>query len=146
MAQEFGVSAGYFVVELDGVAAMEATEVTGVETEMEPYEIIPGTRDTPIYGRGKRKTAPVTVKNATALNNAGREMFQWLNDFAKGIAVERRNMRIVQLGEDGRTPVVQTDLIECIPTKFALDDYKGDAKEGHMFSFTVQPSDFDHAA
>ncbi len=59
---EFGVSAGYFIVELDGVAAMEASEVNGVKAAMEPFELNVGTRDAPIYGRGKRKMEPVTVK------------------------------------------------------------------------------------
>ena len=143
---DFGVHSGFFLVELDGVTALEATEVSGIQLTHEPTEIPVGTREKPIYSRGKSKVEPVTVKHAKSLNNSGREIFQWFNDFHRGLAVERRNLRVVQLSEDGKTPLETTDLIDCLPTKFKDEGNKADGKDAAYFSFEVQPSDIDYVS
>src|SRR5882672_2355373 len=98
---DFGLSAGYFLVEIDGVTVLEATEVTGMELDHEGFSFEVGTRFFPINGRGKGKINPLTIKHARALNNSDSEIYQWVSDFVRGIAVVRKNVRIIQFDEDG---------------------------------------------
>jgi phage tail-like protein len=140
----FGTSAGYFLVEFDGVAQMEATEVSEVKLQHEPVQIHVGTREKPLQMRGKSTVPVVTVKHARVLiGGTASSIYQWFNDFHRGVAVERRNLRIVALDEDGLTPFETADLIDCVPTDFVLEAQKGDSKEASMFSFAVQPQDID---
>jgi phage tail-like protein len=142
---DFALHQGNFLVEIDGVTALEATECTGGDLKHEPVEMSVGTREKPIYGRGKSKIEPVKLKHAKALNNSGAEIYQWFNDFHRGIAVDRRNLRVIQLDEQN-TPVESTDYIDCIPTNFTPVDHKADGKDAAYFSAEFQPSDIDYAA
>jgi phage tail-like protein len=141
MANGNGTHSGHFLVEYDGVAALEASEVTGIEKETEPFEIKRGNKSMPIYGRGKSKVSPVTFKHALAINSSGAEVFQYFDDYTNGLTTEKRNFRIVQLAEDGFTPQGVYEFINTVPTKFKMEDNKADGKDAAMYSFTLQPED-----
>ena len=136
-----GTHGGHFLVEYDGVSALEATEVTGIEKEHEPFELKVGTRAMPVYGRGKSKVAPITFKHAFALNTSGREIFDYFNLYTQGLTTEKRNFRVIQLQEDGLTPHGEYDLIDCVPVKFKVEDSKADSKDAAFYTFTIQPTD-----
>jgi phage tail-like protein len=133
-----GSSAGRFLVEFDGIAACRASEVTGLEQKHEPFEINPGDVDHPEYGMAKFKNEAVVIKHAIAINNSGREFAKWYDNYRLG-AEGKRSFRVVMLGSDGRTPTGFADLIDCTPTSFKFDDFKGDSKDAVYFSITVQP-------
>lgn len=135
-----GTHAGHFLVEMDGVTAIEATEVTGLKLTHEPFEIRTGNRAMPIYGRGKSKIEPVTLKHAKALNAAGREIFQYFSDYVNGLIVEKRNFRVIQLEEDGFTTHAVYDAVDCVPKEFSCDQ-KADGNEPAYYSVVLQPTD-----
>lgn len=141
-----GADSGYFLVEFDGVTTLEASEVSEAKLKHAPVQIAVGGREKPRQVRGKSEVEVVTVKHARMLNNAGGEVWAWFNNFHRGIAVERRNLRIIQLDEDGIAIGETVDLIDCVPTDFTLEAHKADAKEASYFSFAVQPEDFDYIA
>lgn len=136
-----GTSSAHFLVEFDGVSSLEASEVSGINKKHEPVEIMTGNRSMPIYARGKSKMEPVTLKHAMALNASGRELFDYFDNYTSGIVVEKRNLRVVQLGEDGFSTVAVTDLIDCVPTEFMIEGNKADSKDAAYFTVKLQPSD-----
>lgn len=133
----------FFIIEMDGVAVMEASKVSEAKLKHNHVLIHTGTREKPYKRRGKSEVAPVTVTHARFISGVGSSVFQWFNDFTRGISVERRNMRIVKMDEDGQTPVETTDLIDCVPGEFNQDEMDGEGKSEPTFSFSVEPEDFD---
>lgn len=136
-----GTSSAHFLVEFDGVAALEASEFSGINKKHEPVEIMLGNRAMPVYARGKSKMEAVTLKHAIALNAAGRELFQYFDDYTNGFVVEKRNLRVVQLTEDGFGTAAIMDLIDCIPMEFMHEGNKADSKDAAYFTIKLQPSD-----
>ncbi|HEV7701064.1 MAG TPA: phage tail protein [Pyrinomonadaceae bacterium] len=136
-----GTHAGHFLVEFDGVAALEATEVTGVGLTHEPVEIKVGTRALPVYSRGKSKIEPVTIKHAVAINSSGRELSRYFQDYSQGLTTEKRSFRVIQLREDGFTPHSIHELIDCVPKSYKPGDNKADGADAAYFMVELQPSD-----
>ena len=98
---EHGTSAGRFIFEFDGVAAVRASEVTGIGVMHEEFEFYESNRPNPHIGRGHYKCDKLKVKHAHALNSTGREVFQWFRQCVKEGNVERRSGRLIVLDEDG---------------------------------------------
>lgn len=136
-----GTHSGHFLVEFDGVAVLEATEVTGIKKTHEPVEIKVGTRALPTYARGKSKIEPVTLKHAFALNRSGREIFNYFNAYCAGLTTEKRNFRVVQLHEDGLTTAGVYELYDCVPKEFAIEGNKADGNDPAYYTVVLQPSD-----
>lgn len=136
-----GTASSHFLVEFDGIASLEASEVSGINKKHEPVEIMTGNRSMPFYARGKSKMEPVTIKHAMAINASGRELFQYFDDYTTFGNAEKRNLRVVQLGEDGFSTVAVIDLIDCIPTEFMVEGNKADSKDAAYFTVKLQPSD-----
>jgi hypothetical protein len=126
---------------MDGVAALEATEVSGIGLTHEPAEIMVGTRALPIYSRGKSKVEPVTIKHAFALNSSGRELAQYFADYVQGITTEKRSLRVIQLREDGFTPHSIHEMVDCVPKSYKPESNKADGKDAAYFTVELQPSD-----
>lgn len=137
-------SAGFYLLEVDGVSgSVEASEISELKLKHEAVQLHVGTREKPIQVRGKSTVEVVTVKHARAFNSVIGEIFQWFNDYTRGVTVEKRNVRVVTMDESGLVPVETVDLIDCVPGELTFESHKGEAKELAMFSFSVQPSDLD---
>jgi phage tail-like protein len=137
----FGTAASRYVVEIDGVAAIRASEVSGVGMEHTLVELHVGNRPNPILVRGNFKVNEVTFKHGHALNSAGVETMAWMQGFINGDVVERRNMRLVIMDEDGLSPVAEYDMSGCVPTKFMVETHQGNANDPSYFSFSLRPED-----
>jgi phage tail-like protein len=141
MASGRGTSAGNFVVELDGVAALRATEVSGLKLDHKHFTFNVGNEPGAKHGRGHFEVADITVKHATALNSTGQEVFSWLADFSKGRSVERRTFRFILFEEDGTTVVDTYECYECIPLSYESGTHTGGSTDASMFNFVLKPED-----
>lgn len=139
---EHGTSEGRFLIEVDGISAIRAAEVSGVSKDHEEFELYESNRPNPHLGRGHFKCGDISVKHAHALNEAGLEFFRWMDDFVRGNNVERRSARLIILDEDGRTPVDIYELERCIPKKFEAETHTAGGKNASYFKFTLRPEDF----
>jgi phage tail-like protein len=136
-----GVHQGSFLVEMDGVAALRATKVTGLKKTHEPFELQVGDSELTEYGRGKSKVEAVTIQHAFAINASGREVFQYFDDYCRGITTEKRSMRVVQLHEDGFTDQGVYELIDCVPKEFSPSDSDATGKDPAYWNIVLQPTD-----
>lgn len=136
-----GTHSGHFLVEMDGVTAIEATEVTGFKKTHEPVEIKTGNRPMPTYARGKSKVEPITLKHAIALNAAGREIVDYIQAYCAGQTVQKRNFRVIQLHEDGATIAAVYECYDCVPKEFAIEGNKADGSDAAYFTAVLQPED-----
>lgn len=136
-----GTHSGHFLVEMDGVSVIEATEVTGLKKVHEPVEIKTGNRAMPTYARGKSKAEPITLKHAFALNRSGREIFQYFNAYCAGLLTEKRSFRVIQLNEDGFSTHGVYELIDCVPKEFAIEGNKADGSDAAYYTVVLQPTD-----
>ena len=137
-----GTANSRFIVELDGVASISSSEVSGLEMlKHTPAKLNIGNRPNPMLVRGNYEVGEVTVKHASAINGAGNEFFQWLRDFARGASVERRGARVLQFDEDGRTIVDTYELRRCVPTSFKAEDKKGGSNDPDFYTFGLLPED-----
>jgi len=136
-----GTHEGRYLLELDGVAAVSASEVTMPGKEHSPVEIYVGNQRNPILVGGNFKISDLTFKHASALNEAGRELFAWLNDFLSGIDMSRRGARFIVMDEAGETPLDEYDLIECVPVSFKPETHSAAGTGASMFTFALRPTD-----
>jgi hypothetical protein len=83
----------------------------------------------------------MTFKHASALNEAGNQLFQWLDDFIDGVDLSRRTVRFIVLDEDGVSPVDEYELRDCVPRKFKPETHSASGTGPSMFTFAVRPSD-----
>lgn len=137
-----GTSNAHFLVEVDGVSALEASEVEIGGVKHEPFKLMVGNRPNPYLGRNKYEVEEVKIKAAYALNAQGEELFQNFQDYISGFNVSKLNMRVIQLGEDGFSTVAIHDFIECVPTSFQPDGKKADSKDAAYFSIGFKPTDY----
>ena len=70
MAEGRGTSTGRYLIEMDGVAAVRSSEVSGVGLDHQPFELFESNRPNPRLGRGHYKIGEIRVKHAVALNNS----------------------------------------------------------------------------
>jgi hypothetical protein len=136
-----GTTEGNYLIEIDGITAVRAMNVSGGGLNQTPTLVPEGNKPNPNVVRGTYEIAEVTVKQATALNDTGREFFAWLFDFCKGFTTERRGARLIELDEDGLTPVHIIDWIDCVPTSFDPDDRAARGNNQASFSFKFKPED-----
>lgn len=136
-------SNGHFLVEIDGVTVIEATEFELGSVDHEPFELPVGNRPNPILGRAKYKVGECKLKQAYALNNEGIELFAYFKNYCSGITTEKRGIRVVQLAEDGFTPIGIHQFIECVPTKWQPEGKKADSKDASYFSISFRPTDYE---
>ena len=138
-----GTASRSYLVEMDGVSAMEASEVSGIGIKAEPFKINVGNRPNPILGRAGYEPEEVTVKHAHALNSTGQEIFSWFRGFLKGDRTDKISFRLVQLAENGTSTVAVWDLTECVPTGFMQEGNKADSNDAAYFTLKFKPTDVD---
>lgn len=138
-----GTASRAFIIEMDGVSAAQASEVSGLGIKAEPFKINVGGRPNPIQGRAGYEPEEVTVKHAYALGSTGQEMFSWFGDFIRGDRTDKISFRLVQLAEDGRTSLNTWDCSECVPTGFMHEGAKADSNDAAYFTLKFKPTDVD---
>lgn len=136
-----GTSEGRYLVEIDGVTAVRATEVSGLKLQHDAFELHEGNKPNPSVGRGNFKVPEITVKHAHALNETGTEVMQWLQDFIRGVDLTRRGMRMIVLDEDGISPVSTYELQDCVPCDYTVETHSGGGNNPSFFSFMIRPED-----
>lgn len=136
-----GSNEGNYLIEIDGITAVRAMNVSGGGMDMTPTLTPEGNRPNPHIGGGPYEIAEITVKHATALNETGREFFSWAYDYAKRRTTERRSVRLIELDEDGATPVHTWEWIGCVPTSIAPDDRSARGNNSASFTFKLKPED-----
>lgn len=132
---------GHYLIEVDGVAVCEASEIETGGAKHEPFKIFLGNRATPILGRGKTEFEEVKIKQAHGLNNEFAEFSRMFTDYIYGRDLTKPTIRVVTLDEDGKTVVCTDEYIDCVPTMFQPEGKKGDSKDGSYFSIGFKPSD-----
>lgn len=137
-----GTNEGNYLIEIEGIASVRAMDVRGGKLDHAPTKVTEGNRPNPRLVRGTYEIGEVTVKQASALNDAGREFFAWLYGVAKGTGpVERRTLRIVTLDETGHTPVETWEYVNCLPTSIQPDDRTARGQNAASFTFGIMPED-----
>ncbi len=138
-----GAANGYFLVEVDGISIIEASEAEIGSPKHEPYKIGVGNRPNQYLGRGKYEVEEFKLKNAYALNREGEELFEYFRRYIRGLTVEKVNIRVVQMEENGLTPYRVHEMIECVPTTYKPEGKKGDSKDAAYFEMAFMPTDYD---
>src|SRR6266700_278102 len=100
-----GTHENRYLLEIDGITAVSASEVTMPGLEHTPVELYVGNRPAPFLVRGQFKVSDLTFKHASALNLIGDELFTWIRAFIDGLDMNRRTARFVVMDEDGVTPL-----------------------------------------
>jgi phage tail-like protein len=139
---ERGTSEGRYLFEFDGVVAVRSSEVSGVKKNHEEFELYESNKGNPHLGRGHFNCEALKVKHAHALNQTGVEFFTWMDDFVKGISIERRGGRLIILDEDGDTPTAIYEFQNCIPKSFEPETHTAGGKNASFFDFMIRPEDF----
>jgi phage tail-like protein len=135
-----GTHENRYLIEVDGVAAVAASEMTPPSKDHTPVELYVGNQPNPVLSRGNFKIGDFSFKHAHALNQAGADLFQWMDNYTDGIDLTKRTARLVVLDEDGATPVAEYELQECVPTSFKPETHSASGTNASMFSFTLRPT------
>lgn len=133
-------SEGRYLIEVDGITAVESTEVSGVNKTHQEFELFISNRPNPILGRGHYKCEKITVKHGHALNSAGEEFFAWFDGYINGTNVEKRNARLIILEEDSDTIAAIYELEECVPIMFGPDTHTAGGNNASYFRFEFRPT------
>ena len=137
-----GTTKSRFVVEIDGVSSIRASKVAGLEAiKHTPGKLNLGNEPNARLMRGNYEVGEVTVTHASSLNGSGDEFFQWIRNFVRGTAVERRGARVIQFDEDGTTIVDIWELRRCVPTSIKSEDKEAGSNDPDYFTFGLQPED-----
>src|SRR5436853_3597657 len=116
-------SEGRYLIEIDGITSIEATEATPPSKDHSKVELHVGNRANPILLRGNFKCSDFSMKHAHSLNAAGDEFFKWLDDFVSGRNVERRSARFIVMDESGQFPAQIYEMQECVPSSFKPESH-----------------------
>jgi len=135
-----GTHENRYVIEVDGVAAIAASDMTPPSKDHTPVELYVGNNPLPVLSRGNSKIGDFSFKHAHALNQAGAELFQWIDDYVGGLDTTKRNARIVVFDEDGEAIVDEYELQECVPTSYKPESHSASGNNASMFSFSLRPS------
>jgi len=135
-----GTHEGRYLLEIDGVTAVRASEVTMPGKDHTPVELYVGNQPNPILVRGNHKVDALTFKHATALNQTGEELFRWADHYMDGVDVGKRGARFIVLSEDGVSPVEEYELQECVPTSFKPETHSASGSNASMFTFGLRPT------
>lgn len=131
-----------FIVEIDGIAQISATKVDGLEfLKHTPSKLNVGNRANPIHGRGNYEVGEVTVTVAEEFQQTALEVREWHRSYVKGENVAKRGARVIQMSEDGSTPIATDELQNCVPTSFKGDGLDASSSDPAMFTFGFQPED-----
>jgi hypothetical protein len=144
-----GTSEGRFLIEVDGIAAVRATEVTGLRLEHTPFSLYVGNESMPFKGRGHADVNDVTIRMAHALNPQGEQFFLWMRLFLRGVPtaaggteLERKTLRFVVLNEAGRVPVAVYEATRGIPRSFEVDGHTAGGNNASFFRVVMAFEDF----
>ncbi len=140
-----GTANGYFLVEIEGVSVIEASEAEVGGLKHEPVKIGVGNRPNPYLARGKYEGEEFKLKQAYALNQEGEELFKYFRDYLRGLTVEKRNIRVIQMTENGLGIERTHECIECVPTTFKPEGKKGDSKDAAYFEIAFLPTDYNES-
>jgi phage tail-like protein len=132
---------GRFIVEINGIRAIVATEATPPGFKHTPVKYQPGNQHMPTYVRGNSEIEEFTFKHARAVGQVGQQLVGWLRAWASGTAVERLTARFITMDETGRTPVETWELVDCLPTQYKPETSSGTGTNVAAFTFGLQPSD-----
>jgi len=134
-----GTHENRYLIEIDGIGQIRATEATMPGKDHTPVELYLGNEKNPLLLLGNFKVEALTIKHASALNETRREFSQWLDDFLAGTDLQRRTARMIVLEEDGQTPVDEYELQECVPTSFKLETHSASGTGASMFTMGLRP-------
>jgi len=137
-----GTNEGNYLLEVDGVALFQASEIKIGGVKIEPFEIPVGNQNFPFLGRGKRKCEDVEIKQALRLNNEMSEASRLFVDYMNGTSVIKPSIRVVTLDEDGTSEVGYDEFVDCVPTQFKPSEKKGEGKDAAYFSIMFRPTDW----
>lgn len=132
---------GRFILEIDGIRAVVATEATPPGYKHTAVKYQPGNQSMPIHVRGNSEIEECSFKHARGIGQVGQQLVAWLRAFASGAVVERRNARFITMDETGRTPIETWELIGCVPTMYKPETSSGTGTNVASFTFSLQPSD-----
>jgi hypothetical protein len=137
-----GTNEGNFLLEVDGVAVFQASEIKIGGIKQEPYKIFSGQRRNPQLGLGKYECDEVEIKQALRLNNEASEVGRLFTDYIKGNSTQKVSIRVVTLDEDGRSEVGYDEFVDCVPTVFKPSEKNGEGKNAAYFSISFKPEDW----
>jgi hypothetical protein len=132
---------GRYILEIDGIPAIAATEATPPGKKHTAVKYQPGNQPNPIHIRGNYEIEECSFKHARVIGQVGNALVAWLDAFASGDFVELKNARFITLDESGRTPMETWELIDCVPTMYKPDNVSGAGTNVATFSFSLQPTE-----
>ncbi|HKO43332.1 MAG TPA: phage tail protein [Pyrinomonadaceae bacterium] len=135
-----GTAEGRYLLEIDGVSSIRASEVTMPGKEHTPVELYVGNQRNPILVSGNFKVDALTFKHAHALNQSGEELFRWIDGYLDGVDQTKRGARFIIMDEGGSSPLEEYELQECVPTSFKPETHSASGTNASMFTFGLRPS------
>jgi phage tail-like protein len=136
-----GTSEARYLIEIDGITAIESSEASGLKKTHEEFELSVSNRPNPILGRGNFKVEALTIKHAHALNSVGEEYFEWFEGYIHGVNVEKRSARLIILEQNGDTPTAIYELIDCVPLTLEPQTHTAGGRNASYFNFSIRPED-----
>lgn len=116
-----------FKVEVANTIVAEVTEVSGFDASVDVIEYREGNeRPTPRKVQGLRKFGNITLKNGLTDSY---EMYKWLNPENEKAAIERKDVVITLMSEDGATGIAVWQIEAAWPTKYSGPDLNGTSSE-----------------
>ncbi len=134
-----GTHENRYLIEIDGIGQIQASEVTMPAKDHTPAELYVGNQPNPILLRGNFKVEDLTIKHASALGQTRQQFSDWLDAFAIGADLQRRTARMIVLDEDGVTPVDEYELQNCVPRSFKLETHSASGTGASMFTIGLRP-------
>jgi hypothetical protein len=134
-------SVNRYILEIDGVPAVAATEATPPGFKQTPGKYQPGNQPNPTHFRGNFEIEEMTFKHARGIGQAGRELVRWLIDYSRGLAVQKRSLRFITMDETGRSPLETWECLDCVPTMYKPEQGTGTGTDVATFTFSLQPDD-----
>ncbi len=109
------LSAAHFLVEIDGIATIAFTEVSGLEAAIQTVDIRNGSDPGFRIDPGERRYSNVMLRRGMTADTA---LWNWMK---QGIAadVQRRSVSIILLDEN-RQPVVRWNLSHAWPCSYSM--------------------------
>ena len=136
-----GTSENRFILELDGVPIIQASEVSGGMLEHTAVKLYESNRANPHLVRGNYEVKDLTVKQGHAINGAGDAFFLWMELYIKGLDPEKRSCRLIIMDETGLIPDSIYQLTNCVPKQFGPDSHNASGTNPSYFSFVITPED-----
>ena len=104
-----------FRVEIDGIQQAAFSEVTGIESTVEPIDYRVGNDPThPRKLPGMTKYSPITLKWGITDST---ELYDWHKEIINGV-IKRKSLAICVVGEDGKENGPRWEVQEAWPSKY----------------------------